>query len=270
MKDIVSWTQTYGDKRMLNINLLQYDILGNYLRDKCEYIIFSFHNCPDKFIKESIDILKDIYNPKKLLMVKFDNCSYLDCYKHIVNICKKLKCTDILQIQDDQHGVNTKENINNLKDVDDIIETYKQNPDIHYLHIFGEEGKPKPNLVPLETITVNNVEIYKYDSRDFQKCNIYAWNDGTYFININLIEKLLHIHIMPDNVWGMEMLLKHIFDTNRIFRYDTNKLLFRASNLYGQNVDTRLSPEENLYRFFGETQHWDTTIKNIIKSSFSA
>ena len=44
MKNIISWTQTYGDKRILNMQLLEYDVIGNYLRNKCKYIIFSFHN----------------------------------------------------------------------------------------------------------------------------------------------------------------------------------------------------------------------------------
>ena len=83
--------------------------------------------------------------------------------------------------------------MNNLKNIDDIIQTYKINNNIEYLHIFGEEGKPKQNLIPIDTIKINNVELYKYDTRDFKKCNIYAWNDGTYIININIIEKLLFI-----------------------------------------------------------------------------
>ena len=207
MKNIISWTQTYGDKRMLNMQLLEYDVIGNYLRNKCKYIIFSFHNCPDHIYQESTNILKNIYNQDKLILIQFNNCSYLECYKNILIKCKKLNCSDICQIQDDQHGINSNENTNNLKDIDDIIQTYKSNTNMEYLHIFGGEGTPKPNLIPIDTIKINNVELYKYDSRDFKKCNIYGWNDGTYIININFIEQLLYIENMPSDVWKIEILL---------------------------------------------------------------
>lgn len=265
MKNIISWTQTYGDKRMLNMQLLEYDVIGNYLRNKCKYIIFSFHNCPEHIFQESSKILKKIFNEDKLILIKFNNCSYLECYKNIIVKCEELNCTDICQIQDDQHGINSIENINNLGDLDDIIQTYKMNKNINFLHIFGEEGIPKSNLIPIETIKINNVEFYKYNSKDFKKNNIYSWNDGTYIINVNLIKKLLFIKNIPTNVWQIEMFLKFIFDNNKIYRYGTNKILFKASNLFGRNINTKISVEENLFRFFGETNHWNSHIKNLIK-----
>ena len=268
MKNIISWTQTYGDKRMLNMQLLEYDVIGNYLRNKCKYIIFSFHNCPDHIYQESTNILKNIYNQDKLILIQFNNCSYLECYKNILIKCKKLNCSDICQIQDDQHGINSNENTNNLKDIDDIIQTYKSNTNMEYLHIFGGEGTPKPNLIPIDTIKINNVELYKYDSRDFKKCNIYGWNDGTYIININFIEQLLYIENMPSDVWKIEILLKTMFDNNKFYRYGTNKIFFKASNLFGKNVNNNISQEENLFRFFGETNRWNSHIKNIIKDRF--
>jgi len=280
MKNIISWTQTYGSDRILNMQLLEYDVIGNYLRNKCKYIIFSFHNCPDHIYQESTKILTKLYNKDKLILLQFNNCSYLECYKNIIIKCKELNCTDICQIQDDQHGINSNENTDNLKDLDDIIETYKINYDIKYLHIFGDEGKPKPNLIPIDTFKINNVEFYKYDSRDFKKCNIYAWNDGTYIININLIEKLFdlisknivnhpelnyHDNISHRSVIFCELFLKQLFDNNKFYRYGTNKVLFRASNLFGRNVNKKNSPEENLFRFFGETNCWNSHIKNLIK-----
>ena len=260
------------------MQLLEYDVIGNYLRNKCKYIIFSFHNCPDHIYQESTKILKKIYNKGKLMLIRFNNCSYLECYRNIIIKCTELNCTDICQIQDDQHGINSNENINNLKDLDDIIKTYKTNSNIEHLHIFGEESNPKPNLIPIDTIKINNVELYKYDSRDFKKCNIYSWNDGTYIININLIEKLLdliHKNIVnyPEvnsyrSVWFCELFLKQLFDNNKFYRYGTNKVLFKASNLFGRNVNKVMTQEENLFRFFGETNHWNSYIKNLIKDRF--
>ena len=43
---------------------------------------------------------------------------------------------------------------------------------------------------------------------------------------------------MFENIWG------------------TNKILFRASNLFGRNINTKITPVQNLQRFFGETEYW--------------
>lgn len=264
MKQIVSWTQTYGDKRLLNLQLLKYDTIGNLFRDTCEYIIFSFHNCPDNFYNTSKAILEKVYSQEKLILLRFDNISYLQCYKNILNKAKNLNCSDILCIQDDQHGINSKDNVENLKQIGDIIKIYKSNNKIQHLHLFGEESIPKDNLQPLETITENNIKLYKYDSTDFKKCNIYAWNDGTYLIDINFMNTLLNLKNIPDNVWHMELFLKHIYDNNVMYRWGCNKILFKASNLFGRNINRNISPVINLKRFFGETENWREVVNLVI------
>lgn len=143
MKKLVSWTQTYGNERILNMKLLQYDTIGNYIRNKCDYIIFSFHNCPENIFNESSDILSNLYIHSKLILIKYDNISYLCCYQNIMKKVSELGCTDILQIQDDQHGINSRENLKNLSYIDNIIEIYKSNKNIKYLNIFSNEGLPK-------------------------------------------------------------------------------------------------------------------------------
>ena len=73
---------------------------------------------------------------------------------------------------------------------------------------------------------------------------------------------------MPTDVWQIEILLKNMFDNNKFYRYGTNKIFFKASNLFGRNVNNNISQEENLFRFFGETNRWNSHIKNIIKDRF--
>ena len=189
----------------MNIELVRYDRLTNYIREKCEHIIFSFHNCPDNIYNSSKDILESIFSKDKLILLRFNNISYLQCYKNIERKVTQLKCTDILQIQDDQFGLNSKDNIENLKDLDDILDVYKINYNIEFLHLYDNEGKPKDNLVPIETIKTNNCEVYKYDSRDFKKCNLFSWNDGTYIISLKFLNYLLHIKSLPTDVWNMEI-----------------------------------------------------------------
>jgi len=51
----------------------------------------------------------------------------------------------------------------------------------------------------------------------------------------------------------MELLLKYIFDNNRFYRYGTNKVLFKASNLYGRNVNKK-NHQKKTYLDFLEKQ----------------
>ena len=73
---------------------------------------------------------------------------------------------------------------------------------------------------------------------------------------------------MPTDVWHIELFLKNLFDNNQYYRYGTNKIIFKASNLFGRNTNTKISPTENLVRFFGETNSWNSHIKNLIEDSF--
>lgn len=259
MRRIASWTQTYGNNRFLNMQLLQYDKIGSHIRCSCDYIIFSFHNCSSDMFEKSKEILEKIFPKDKLIIMTFNDCSYLDCYRNIVKKTNDLGCTDILQIQDDQHGINSKFNIENLKNIDDIVTIYRNNENIHFFHIFGDEGLPKPWLVTHEKLNYNEIEVYKFDSRDYKKGDksIYSWNDGTYFINLNLINQLLHLPNIPSDVWHMELFLKYVLDNSLIYRWGTNQVIFKASNLFGRNVNRTLTVHDNLKRFFGETSDWD-------------
>ena len=261
--NILSWTQTYGNERLLNIKILQYDTLGIHIRNQCSYIIFSFHNVGDVIFKQCEEILKKIFCKEKLIILEFKNISYLQCYKNIVKKTRELKCTDILQIQDDQHGINSVKNINHLENINIILDEYKNNEKMQYLHLFEDENLPKTRLQPVEVKINNDINFYKYDSRDYKKINVYSWNDGVYIINLQLLEKLILNNNIPNDVWSMELYLKNLLDNNMIYRWGTQKVLFGVSNLYGRNITKNLSVHDNLFRYFGETNFWED-IKKII------
>ena len=147
---ISSFTQTYGENRILELMLLKYDIVGNTFRNKCDMIIFSFHNCSNKFIETGVKILEDIYPKEKLKILQYTNINYLESIRKTLIFLKENNIDYILQIQDDQHGINSMETIHTLHDIDDIFSflTRKQ-PSL--LHIFSNEGNPNYNgLIPLE------------------------------------------------------------------------------------------------------------------------
>jgi hypothetical protein len=259
---IASFTQTYGDKRLLELYLLQFDKIGNYFRNKCDTIIFSFHNCPEHFYKVGKHILEKIYSKEKLLILQYNNISYLESFRKTIHLLKEKKVDYLLQIQDDQHGINTKKNVENMEDINDIFSflyTHNEN----YLHIFSDEGNKKINKIdPLKQVKVKNTEFYSYDSRMFKTRNIYSWNDGTYFIKVDFIEKLFNNNLSED-VWRIEIQLKNLFDQNFFIRWGTNKLYFKASNIHGRNVNNNITVKENLKRFFGELEEWNIIEKRL-------
>jgi hypothetical protein len=261
---IACFTQTYGNDRFLNMLLLQYDKLANYLRNKCEIIIFSFHNSSTEFKERYIPLLKKIYDEKKLIVLEHSNISYLQSIRNSILYMRTRNVTHILQIQDDQHSYNSKENIQNIKMLDTIFEFVNRHKPL-LLHIFSNEGDPKINRLPYyEKKTIDNVNYYKYNSMDFKKAKIYSWNDGTYIADIKLLQQMFFIKRLPENVWGLEMRFKYLFDRFRIYRWGIDKVIFGASNIYGKNINKGLSVEDNLKRFFGELDEW-----NIIKQKIN-
>lgn len=266
---IASFTQTYGDQRYLELQLLQYDKIGNAFRNKCDLIVFSFHNCPDSFVAKSTDLLKTIYPVSKLQILRYNDISYLQSIQQSIHYLNEKGIDYMLQIQDDQHGINTMENVHNIQYIDEVFECLETNQ-INYLHIFGNEGDKEYNhLKPKSEITIGNTAFYRYDSRDFKQTNIYAWNDGTYFAKINFLQSLFHISNLPQDVWRLELALKYILEQNEITRWGTNKLFFKASNLHGRNVNRKLTQEENLKRFFGELPEWEKVRELVLLTNFT-
>ena len=261
---IASFTQTYGDKRFLNLQLLQHDTIGNDFRNRCDIIVFSFHNCAESFVAKSTELLQQIYPKSKLQILIHNDVQYLESIQKSLLYLKGRGVDYILQIQDDQHGVNTIENLKNMKNIGDIFKCLDR-CEMDYLHIFENEGNKEFNrLTPKVEISIENTKFYSYDSRDFKNVNIYAWNDGTYFAKIKFMDALFGIPNLPQDVWGLELALKAIFDQHAITRWGIDKLYFKASNLYGSNVNTKLTQEDNLKRFFGELPSWEK-IRKMLK-----
>ena len=80
-------------------------MLGNYFRNKCDLIIFSFHNCRDSFIKKGRRILEKLYPKKKLVIFEYSKTTYLESIRRTIQYLKEKGVIYILQIQDDHRAV---------------------------------------------------------------------------------------------------------------------------------------------------------------------
>jgi len=258
-----SFTQTYGDKRRSEINLLKYDNIGNLFRKKCDLIIFSFHNCSKSIITEFIDISKTLYPEEKLRVLIYNNCSYLDSIKNTILYLIKNNIDYILQIQDDQFGLNNTENnsniINNVNTIFTFIETKKP----QYFNMLSNHGDKNVNKMKVyEEFYLNNIEFYKYNSKEFRYC--YSFNDGTFLASIELLKILYFLPNLPENIWDLENSLCKYFLANNFDRWGMNKVIFGHLCIHGKNVMLINERKEELQKYFKDLEMWDTEIEDYI------
>jgi hypothetical protein len=237
-------SQTYGDKRILEVHAICNDVVGKALRDSVDEISFTFHNCPAQF-QETAKALMQGTLPATIFR-SFDGVSYKESIVAQLKDMKARGFTDFVLIQDDQYGYLHVP----IATVKAVVDFYRSNPDVKFLHVFGKEGYPTAARKPLETRAGGGIRFHRYDSRDFQRDgpNVYAYNDGTYLASIDFVLDLLGPEI-PSDVWGMEMALKSVFDRNPIDRWGAEAVLFAAANLHGRNIN-RAPFDQNMGRFF--------------------
>lgn len=258
-----SFTQTYGDKRISEINLLKYDTIGNLFRNKCDLIIFSFHNCPESIITEFKDISKLLYPEDKIRILIFNDCNYLHCIRHIVKYLIECNCDYILQIQDDQFGLNNNSNILNIEDTMNTIFNFIQTKQPQYFNMLSDHGDKNINKMKVhEEFTSDNISFYKYNSREFTYC--YSFNDGTFFANIELLKTLYLHQYLPGNIWDLENYLCEYFLRHDIERWGMNKVIFGHLNIHGRNIMLMHERRENLQKFFQGLQIWNKEIEDYI------
>jgi hypothetical protein len=254
MRKIGCISQTYGNSRLLEINCIAYDRVGTALRNCMDEISFTFHNSPQKFKEVAKEVLSNVYE-KPVIFREYDGISYYDSILAQLNEMKGKGFTDILLIQDDQYGL---DNNNNIEKVKTIVDFYRANLDVTFLHIFGREGYPSNNRLPLSEISYEGIIFNNFDSRDFKHDNIWSYNDGTYLASINFLLTLLSPNSnfqIPSNVWHLEMYCKMILDNNPVERWGVQEEIFQAANFHGKNISP-IPFYDNLYRFFGKRENF--------------
>ena len=122
--------------------LQKYDKMGQYLRNQCDIIVFSFHNCPQEFIDKSKDYISSIYDKNKLRFLEYNNMEYLYSIRNTLDYFKKEGITDILFMNDDEYMLNNINNVKNIKNIDKIFNFYRNN-DIKWFNFYGLEHIPQ-------------------------------------------------------------------------------------------------------------------------------
>jgi len=261
MRKIGCISQTYGDSRLLEINCIAYDRVGTALRNCIDEISFTFHNSPPEFKETAKEILSNIYETP-VIFREYDGISYYDSIMTQLTTMKTEGFTDILLIQDDQYGLYIN---NNIEKVKTIVDFYRNNLDMTFLHIFSKEGYPSKNRLPMSKLYHDGIIFNKFDSRDFKKDGIWSYNDGTYLASIDFLLTLLSPTSnfqIPSNVWHLEMYCKMVLDNNPIERWGVQEELFQAANFHGKNISP-IPFYDNLYRFFGQHEDFQERVAHF-------
>lgn len=255
---IASFTQTYGNDRLLELLLTKYDKVGNYFRFKCDYIIFSFHNVSEDIKKKVKPYLEEMY-PHKLIILEWDNISYRQTLKNLITILENLKVDYIFELQDDQFGINNKDNYKFLPKVD-LIFKFLAKAKPNYLNLYDTEGdSDKHNLIIDQinqvTDSLNSLSFYKYPTYQYETQNMFSFNFGVYMCKLSFYKHLVYLNHEKDDPWHMEVFIKRYFDQQPLFRWGIKQRLFFASNIHGVNK-SQLPLMDNLKQFFEGVDRW--------------
>jgi len=254
MKKIGCISQTYGNERIHEIKCIVHDDTGGALRDLLDEISFTFHNCNPEIIAKSHNILTTRFPTCKFRSI--NNVNYRDSIIQQLCDMKNMGLTDFVLLQDDHYGINYPENVEYVKS---IVAFYKSRPDIKYLHLHQREGYPSANRVPKETVEYSGLLFHKYDSRDFKKDDFYGYNDGIFIASIDMFIDILKTNGVPEDVWGVELWLKWLFDNYEHDRWGIEKVLFDSVYMHGRNTSTDLRGSLNC--IFGMKPNFEEIIK---------
>jgi hypothetical protein len=120
------------------------------MRNKCDKIIYSFHNCSKETRQKGREYMSKIYDKNKLIFFEYNDMDYLTSIRKTMKYLKKNDFTDILFMNDDEYFLNNDYNLNNLYLLDILFDYYIKN-NITWFSLYGQETpknkKQKVNLV---------------------------------------------------------------------------------------------------------------------------
>ena len=274
---IVSWTQTHGDDRFIHFQLLQYDVMGIYVRNKCDKNIFSFHNSSKSYVDRCTELLQSMFSSDKLLIMQFNDITYAECVLAISQKIETLGGHSMINIQDDDFFMNTKENDLSRKHIDSVFDFYHRNTHINHFNLFSHVMLPNPdkNINPLETIhSDNGLRVYKWNTDVFlrNKWNElvnpgwpFSWQNGPCILKLSHLNNIMRFAMHhtgnqkeKQDPWVLEQMFGHFYNHFNPVFWGTNQVFFKTINMLGNaSKNHKLSLRDNAHRFFGNLESWE-------------
>lgn len=263
-----AFTQTHGEERILEIQLLSNDIICNHIRNTCDLIIFSFHNSSRAFIDECKFLLETKFDKDKLMFMEFNDISFRHCIENVLDFLIKNDIDYFMQIEDDTYGINDLEHVSKVDYYNDIQIFLKEiKPD--YLTLYGDHGtmdfnsnkcirQYKGNSLQFNCFNSSSLHTSQKNNTWFSFC---AWS---FIIKAKFYRYLFSK--MPEDIinpWQIERFVKNVFDNNQIEKWGIESTFIRSTNFHGVSINRTMTLYDNIRRFFQEHPNWNTIIKYI-------
>ena len=228
---IASITFTYGEERTEVYEFKSKDRLDKIFRNSFDYNLYVFHNSPDSFIKK-------IKDSKLLSDFKFTfagiNGPWPSAFRQALLHLKEKGVTKMVFMEDDVFTICKDEQV--ILDLADFLKT----TDTNYLNLeynsttFSETIKTRKHI-----INRNHFNVIDTDTEFFRTAASWSWSfdHSPYYCNLDFALNNFYTEqiLTCTDIWAVEWLLKHKYDTINMPRHITDRELFRRVNLSGRH-----------------------------------
>ena len=239
---LISFTQTYGDRRKL-LEIYSKDKRLIEFKNHFDINYYSFHNCSD----EVVEYFKSINKVKNTEILIFNGISYPRCLQSVIEKSKQNNCSYFFFSQDDTFSTNN-EDID-FEEFFDFIKSYKERFMICLGHSYNSlQGELGSDLKVLRTF--GKSILYENNNLNYNKIlhNRGGFDDEPYIATFDLVEKLYDQDFFNSiDVWRAEGALTRKWSYGEeIPRHIFNKALFENHNMFGRNNNLKSHWEQRL------------------------
>jgi hypothetical protein len=235
---LISFAQTYSDKRKKHLEIYSRDKRLHDLKNLCDINLYSFHNCSD----ETVEYFKEINPIKNTEIIRFNdiNMSYTQCIREIINIAKNRECTHFIFMEDDTFSFDN--DTINFKELVDFIKEYDKN----FMYCFDFTNKSFEDELPILK-KLNTLTIYENHSLNLDiKANPFGFNGSAYVCTFDMLGKIYdEEYFKIGDPWLGEKYLRKKFSKEKIIRHIGNKRLFRTYNIIGGKMNRKKENSDN-------------------------
>lgn len=227
---LISFTQTYGNNRKQLLDIYAKDKKLHDFKNLFDLNLYSFHNCSDYVVDYFINI-----NPvKNTQILRYNNVSYTQCIKNMMDVLEENDCTHFFWSQDDTFSGD-----NDNVDFEELISFFKnQSTDfmLSFCAGFFMYSRLKEQNKPTKMIqSFKNYNMYENFTTDFE--HISNMDDSPYIATFDVVKQLYsNGFYFYNDVWSAEAYLTRTFRVKTLPRNMLDRRFFQAYNLLGKNT----------------------------------
>jgi len=241
---LVSFTQTYGNDRRELLDIYFRDEKLIEFKNHFDVNYYSFHNTSDDLVEYFLSKNK----VKNTIILRYNDCTYAECIKSLLNILDEIKCTHLFFSQDD-----TFSSENNDFDFEDFLKFVKSQKE-DFMVCIGFSYYDQSSYQYVHLINPLNEKIYSTHNNSIWKANTLdynypTWNmsDEPYIATMDLVKNCYNDEYFKfEDIWNCEINMKERFMKEKMTRHISENPFFRNYNILGQNLHDKEKARKSL------------------------